>query len=220
MLLPSRLAERITYADGALCAVLDEALVCHVGVVVDGEPHVLPTMHCRVEDRLYLHASTASRMGLAARSAPMRVCVTVSILDGLVLARSAFHHSLNYRSVVIHADAALVRDDEEKARVLAAFVERAGAGRSDQCRGPNARELAATAVLAVPLTGDGVDTAVKARTGPPVDDEADLALPHWAGVVPVQLVAAAPRPDGDGPVPSGLAPTLAHLDRPAPRDAS
>jgi nitroimidazol reductase NimA-like FMN-containing flavoprotein (pyridoxamine 5'-phosphate oxidase superfamily) len=175
---------------------------------------VLPTLHCRVGDRLYLHASTASRMGLAARDESVRVCVTVSILDGLVLARSAFHHSLNYRSAVIHSDARLVVDDEEKTAVLAAFVERVGVGRSEQCRGPSAKELAATAVLVVPLSGDGVDTAVKARTGPPNDDEGDLALEHWAGVVPVQLVAGVPQPDSAGPVPSGLAPTLARLDPP------
>ncbi|ONH25763.1 pyridoxamine 5'-phosphate oxidase family protein [Pseudofrankia asymbiotica] len=211
MLRPSRLRDRIVAGPAAAYSVLDEALVCHVGVVVDGRPHVLPTLHARVEDTLYVHGSTAARILAAARPEPLPVCVTVSLLDGLVLARSAFHHSLNYRSVVIHGDALLVTDTEEKARILGALVDRVGTDRSAQCRPPSQKELAATAVLAVDLVAASTDVALKARTGGPIDDEADLALAHWAGVVPVRLAAGAPEPDGGGdlpPVPGGLAPTL------------
>jgi len=210
MLRPSRLRERVIADRVAAYAALDEALVCHVGVVVEGRPHVLPTLHARVDDILYVHGSTAARILAAARSQALPVCVTVSLLDGLVLARSAFHHSLNYRSVVIHGDAELLTDAEEKTRVLAAFVDRVGIDRSEQCRPPSSKELAATAVLALDLTAEGTDVALKARTGGPVDDEADLALGHWAGVVPVRLVAGAPETavDCGRPVPDGLAPTL------------
>jgi nitroimidazol reductase NimA-like FMN-containing flavoprotein (pyridoxamine 5'-phosphate oxidase superfamily) len=205
---PSRLRERVTTDRDAVHAVLDEALVCHVGVVVDGRPHVLPTLHARVGDTLYVHGSTAARILAAARPGLLPVCVTVSLLDGLVLARSAFHHSLNYRSVVVHGDAVLVTGPAEKIRMLDALVDRVGDGRSGACRPPTPKELAATSVLAVDLTADGTDVALKARSGGPNDDEEDLGLPFWAGVVPVRLTAGVPEPASDLPVPSGLAPTF------------
>ncbi|OHV42055.1 MULTISPECIES: pyridoxamine 5'-phosphate oxidase family protein [Pseudofrankia] len=211
MLRPSRYRDRIIADRAAAYSVLDEALVCHVGVVIDGRPHVLPTLHARVGDTLYVHGSTAARILAAARPEPLAVCVTVSLLDGLVLARSAFHHSLNYRSVVVHGDALLVAGADEKTRMLAALVDRVGTDRSAQCRPPSPKELAATAVLAVDLAAEGTDVALKARAGGPIDDEADHALGHWAGVVPIRLVAGVPEPDGDRgilPTPVGLAPTL------------
>lgn len=208
---PTRLRERVATDRGAVNAVLDEALVCHAGLVVDGRPHVLPTLHVRVDDTLYLHGSTAARMLAAARPAGVAVCVTVSIVDGLVLARSAFHHSINYRSVIVQADATLVADPERKRQALAALVDRVGTGRTAGSRPPNAKELAATAVLAVPLVGDRCDVALKQRTGPPLDDSDDLALGYWAGVVPVRLVAGEPVTDRAGvavAVPAQLAPTM------------
>ncbi|WP_083731239.1 MULTISPECIES: pyridoxamine 5'-phosphate oxidase family protein [Protofrankia] len=208
MLRPSRYAERVNDDRAAIHAVLDEALVCHVGLVVAGRPHVIPTLHVRVRDSLYIHGSTAARLLVSARPAPLPLCVTVSLLDGLVLARSAFHHSLNYRSVVIHGDARLVDTVEEKTQVLAALVDRVGVGRSQQCRPPTSRELAATAVLALSLDDESTDVALKRRTGPPSDDEADLTLDYWTGVVPVRLTAGTPQPACDIPLPGGLAPSL------------
>lgn len=208
---PTRLRERVSTDRAAVDAVLDEALVCHVGLVVAGRPHVLPTLHVRVGDTVYLHGSTAARMLAAARPGPLPVCVTVTVVDGLVLARSAFHHSINYRSVVIQGDATLLTDVAGKEQALAALVERVATGRSGASRPPNARELAATAVLAVPIAGDRCDVALKRRGGPPADDAQDMALEHWAGVVPVRLVAGEPVTDAAcaSAVPVGLAPTLA-----------
>ncbi|MBL7489496.1 pyridoxamine 5'-phosphate oxidase family protein [Frankia sp. AgB1.9] len=208
MLSPTRYRERFVADRAAAHAVLDEALFCHVGVVVDGRPHVLPTLHARVDDTLYVHGSSAARILATARSGPLSVCVTVSLLDGLVIARSAFHHSLNYRSVVVHGAARLVTDAEEKSRMLDALVDRVGTARSAQCRPPTAKELAATSVLAVDLAAETTDVALKVRTGGPLDDEADLELGHWAGVVPVRLVAGSPEPACDLPIPTGLAPSL------------
>ena len=208
MLSPTRHRDRVVVERPAVDAVLDEALICHVGVVVEGRPHVLPTLHVRVDDVLYVHGSTAARILAAARTAPLPVCVTISVLDGLVLARSAMHHSLNYRSVVVHGDAELVTDAREKTRVLGALVDRVGTGRSAQCRPPTAKELAATSVLAIDLTAETSDVALKARTGGPSDDEADLGLTYWAGVVPVRLATGTPQPECDLPVPDGLAPTF------------
>lgn len=212
MLQPTRRSDRVSYEREAVHRVLDEAFVCHIGVVVEGQPHVLPTMHLRDGHRVYVHASSAARLAMAARPTPIRMCLTVSLLDGVVMARSAFHHSLNYRSVVIHADAHLAAGDEEKTRALAILVDRVGTGRSDQCRPPTRRELAATALLALDLDAEETDVALKARSGPPLDEEGDLDLGFWAGVVPVQLTAGAPQPACDLPVPSGLLPTLQAAD--------
>jgi RimJ/RimL family protein N-acetyltransferase/nitroimidazol reductase NimA-like FMN-containing flavoprotein (pyridoxamine 5'-phosphate oxidase superfamily) len=183
-------------------AVLDESLLCHVGFVVDGEPRVLPTLQARVGDMLYLHGSTGSRTMLAARAEGLPVCVTVTLVDGLVLARSQFHHSVNYRSAVVHGVAQVVTDPEERSRAFTSLVDKVASGRAADSRPPTAVEFASTALLAVPLT----EVSVKSRTGGPVDDLEDHALPHWAGVLPLRLTAGEPIPaDGmTSPVPRYL----------------
>jgi nitroimidazol reductase NimA-like FMN-containing flavoprotein (pyridoxamine 5'-phosphate oxidase superfamily) len=178
---PTRLRERAGYGEQAVHAVLDEALICHLGFVVDDEPVVLPTIHARVGQTLYLHASTGARLARSVPDGGIPVCVTVTLLDGLVLARSHFHHSMNYRSVVVHGRATLVQDPAERAEALAAIVEHVAPGRAALTRGPDTQELAATAVLRLPLA----EVSLKVRTGPPIDDEPDLGLPFWAGVLPV-----------------------------------
>ena len=187
---PTRHAERVGYDRDLVHAVLDEALLAHVGFVVDGRPVVLPQLHARVGDVLYLHGSTGARAMLAARNGGLDVCVTVTLVDGLVLARSAFHHSINYRSVVVHGTATPVADPDEKAAVLAALVGHVAPGRPDEVRGPDRRELAATTVLRLPLR----EVSVKVRTGPPIDEPEDLGLPYWAGVLALATVAGTPVP--------------------------
>ncbi|MGK5676474.1 bifunctional pyridoxamine 5'-phosphate oxidase family protein/GNAT family N-acetyltransferase [Micromonospora sp. URMC 106] len=200
----SRSRDRMSYDAAAAHAVLDEAYHCALAFTVDGEPRVLPTLHVRIGDTLYLHGSTGSRPLLAARGEGLPVSVAVTLLDGLVYARSQFHHSANYRSVVAHGTAHLVTDEREKARMLTALVEKVGAGRSGDSRPPSRRELAETAVLALPLR----EVSVRARTGGVREDEADRALPHWAGVVPLRLTAGLPEPDAGvgAPVPAYLRP--------------
>ncbi|WP_182113236.1 MULTISPECIES: pyridoxamine 5'-phosphate oxidase family protein [unclassified Actinotalea] len=193
---------RMAYDRAAAHAILDEAWHCTLAFVVDGEPRALPTLHVRVDDVLYLHGSTGSRPLLAARGGGLRVCASVTVLDGIVYGRSQFHHSANYRSVVAHGDATLVTDDAEKRRVLHALVERTGAGRAADSRPPSRRELAETALLALPL----VEVSVRARAGGVKDEPEDLALPYWAGVVPLRTVAGAPRTD-----PTVTAPIPAYL---------
>ncbi|MEU5943062.1 bifunctional pyridoxamine 5'-phosphate oxidase family protein/GNAT family N-acetyltransferase [Micromonospora sp. NPDC047548] len=199
----SRSRERMNYDRAAAHAVLDEAYHCVLGFTVDGEPRLLPTLHVRVGDTLYLHGSTGSRPLLAARGdAGLRICVTVTLLDGLVYARSQFHHSANYRSVVAHGTAHLVTDDAEKVRMLTALVEKVGAGRSADSRPPSRRELAETAVLALPLR----EVSLRSRTGGVREDSADVDLPYWAGVVPLRLTAGPPEPHAGvtAPVPAYL----------------
>ena len=183
-----RLPERAAYDRATVHAILDEGFVGHVGFVVDGQPIVVPTGYARVGETLYLHGSTGSRLGLRP---DMDVCVTVTLVDGLVLARSAFHHSMNYRSVMAIGRTRPVRDPEEKDAVLRALVEHIVPGRGAAVRGPGRRELAATAVLALPLE----EVSAKVRTGPPKDDEEDHELPIWAGTLPLGLVAGSPDPD-------------------------
>jgi nitroimidazol reductase NimA-like FMN-containing flavoprotein (pyridoxamine 5'-phosphate oxidase superfamily) len=185
-----RLPLRAEYDRAAVCRILDEAFICHVGFAQDGRPVVIPTGYARVGDRLYLHGSAASRM-LRSLASGLDVCVTVTLVDGLVLARSAFHHSINYRSVVIFGRATLVEAEAEKLAALRAFSDQVVPGRWDDVREPNALELKATLVLALPLD----EVSAKVRTGPPVDDKGDLSLPVWAGVVPLHLAAGAPIPD-------------------------
>jgi RimJ/RimL family protein N-acetyltransferase/nitroimidazol reductase NimA-like FMN-containing flavoprotein (pyridoxamine 5'-phosphate oxidase superfamily) len=198
--------DRVVYDAEVVHPILDEAYVCHLGFVVDGEPRVLPTLHVRVGDTLYMHGSTGSRPLLAARGpAGLPVCVTVTLLDGLVFGRSQFHHSANYRSVVAHGAARLVEDEAEKRRVLTALVEKTGSGRAAGSRPPTDRELTQTALLALPLE----EVSAKVRTGGVKDEPADHALPYWAGVVALRLTPGVPQPDAGVavPVPSYLRPT-------------
>jgi hypothetical protein len=183
-----RLPERAAYDRDTVHAILDEGFVCHVGLVVDGQPYVIPTGYARAGETLYLHGSSGSRLGLRPG---MPVCVTVTLLDGLVLARAAFHHSLNYRSVMVLGRTRLVTDLKEKDAALSAFVEHIVSGRGTDVRPANTKELAATAVLAVPLE----EVSAKIRRGDPKDDEEDYDLPAWAGVLPLALVPGAPAPD-------------------------
>jgi uncharacterized protein len=185
-----RLPNRGAYDRETIWAILDEGLVCHVGFVSDGQPFVLPTTHVRVGDQLYVHGAAANRM-LTTLENGVPVCVTVTLLDGLVLARSAFKHSMNYRSVVVLGHARAVTEPAEKRKILSALVEHVMPGRSAQIRGPNDKELAATLVLALPLT----EASAKIRRGPPVDDPMDLGLAVWAGELPLRLRPLAPVPD-------------------------
>jgi nitroimidazol reductase NimA-like FMN-containing flavoprotein (pyridoxamine 5'-phosphate oxidase superfamily) len=187
-----RLPDRGVYDGAAIAAILDEGLFCHVGFAVGDQPYVIPCVHARIGQRLYLHGSPASRM-LRAIAAGAPVCVTVTLLDGLVLARSAFHHSVNYRSVVILGTASRVDDAEERLAALRAIVEHVVPGRWDEARRPSAAELAQTLVVALPIS----EASAKVRSGGPRDDAADHALDVWAGVVPLALVAGAPIPASD-----------------------
>jgi uncharacterized protein len=175
--------QRGVYDRVTIDSILDEALVCHLGFEVDGQPYVIPTLHARVGDRLYVHGSAASRM-LRHTGSKARVCVTVTLLDGLVLARSVFNHSINYRSVVVLGVAKNVEGDE-KVEALRAFTEQVAPGRWDEARQPTAQELKATWILSVPLS----EASAKVRSGPPEDDPEDLHFPVWSGVVPVHLAA-------------------------------
>ena len=184
-----RLRERGVYDAATIEAILDEALICHVGVVVDGAPVVLPTVHARRGRTLYLHGARANAMLRAADGA--EVCVTATLVDGLVLARSAFHHSVNYRSVVVRGRGRAVTDADEQRAAMEALVEHVAPGRSAETRGPTTSELRATLTLAVALD----EASAKVRTGPPIDEPEDHALPHWAGELPLTTVAGPPRPD-------------------------
>ncbi len=189
-----RLPKRGSYDRELIYQILDEAFVCHAGFVVDGQPFVIPTAYARVEDRLLIHGSSASRM-LRALDKGIEICVTVTLVDGLVLARSAFHHSMNYRSVVIFGQAAIVEDEREKLAALHAFTQHIIRGRWADVRPPTPNELKATMVLSLPLE----EASAKIRTGPPVDDDADYELKIWAGVVPLRLEAGAPVSDPRSP---------------------
>jgi uncharacterized protein len=171
-------------------AILDEALVCHLGFAHEGRPAVIPTLHARVNDEVLIHGSAASRM-IRALTGGIEACLTVTLIDGLVLARSAFHHSINYRSVVLYGTARPVTTHEDRERALHAFTEKLVPGRWAGVRPPTRKELKATAVLALPIT----EGSAKLRTGPPVDDDEDYALDAWAGVVPLALTARPPEPD-------------------------
>jgi nitroimidazol reductase NimA-like FMN-containing flavoprotein (pyridoxamine 5'-phosphate oxidase superfamily) len=184
-----RLRERGRTERADLHAVLDAGLVCHLGVVVDGVPVVLPTGYGRIGDTLYLHGSSANRSMLAA--AGQDVCVTVTLLDGIVCARSVFHHSMNYRSAVIMGRARAVTDSEERLAGLRAVTEQLAPGQWDYARPPTRKELAATAVIALPLD----EASVKVRTGPPKDDPEDYATGLWAGVIPAALAFGPPQDD-------------------------
>jgi nitroimidazol reductase NimA-like FMN-containing flavoprotein (pyridoxamine 5'-phosphate oxidase superfamily) len=182
--------ERGNYDPSAIYAILDEALVCQVGFVANGGPVVIPTLFSRIGDTLYIHGSAISRM-LQTLASGVDVCVSVTLLDGIVFARSAFSHSMNYRSVSVFGRAREVSDPAEKLRALAATVEHVAAGRWSDARQPNDKELAVTSVVALSLN----EASAKIRTGGPKDAEADYALPIWAGVVPLRLEAGPPIAD-------------------------
>jgi hypothetical protein len=185
-----RLPKRGAHDRPTIDAILDEALISHVGFVHDGKPAVIPTLHARVGDEVLIHGSAASRM-LRALATGIDACLTATLIDGLVLARSAFHHSINYRSVVLYGTARLVEEPDERERALEAFTERLVPGRWAEVRWPTRKELKATTVLRLPIE----EGSAKVRSGPPIDDEPDYALDVWAGVVPLTLTRGVPVPD-------------------------
>lgn len=182
--------ERATYEREAVYAILDEGPICHLGFVAGGRPFVIPTIHARIGDLLYIHGAPASRM-LKTLSSGADFCVTVTIVDGIVFARSAFHHSMNYRSAVVLGHGDLVTDLEEKMTAFRAIVEHVAAGRSADCRMPSLKESKATSIIRLPIT----EFSAKVRTGGPKDDPEDMPLPIWAGVVPVGLAQQGVEPD-------------------------
>ncbi len=185
-----RVPARAVYEREAIDAILDEALVAHLGFVHDGQPYVIPTLHARVGDTIYFHGSAAGR-AIRTLSAGAPACLTVTLVDGLVLARSVFHHSVNYRSVVVLGTATPVEGPSERMQALRAFTERLVPGRWSEVRPPSPQELKGTNVLAMAVN----EVSAKVRSGPPVDEPEDYALPVWAGVIPLRTVAAAPLPD-------------------------
>ncbi|HSE39210.1 MAG TPA: pyridoxamine 5'-phosphate oxidase family protein [Acidobacteriota bacterium] len=185
-----RLPKRGDYSHELVHSILDEGFICHVGFAIDGRPFVIPTGYARVDQTLYIHGSAASRM-LRTLSSGADVCLTVTLLDGLVLARSAFHHSVNYRSVVVFGKAFPVEDPEEKINALRALSDHIIPGRWDEVRPPDDQEMKATLVLKLALE----EVSAKVRIGPPIDDEPDYDLPVWAGVLPLKLVPGAPIKD-------------------------
>jgi uncharacterized protein len=189
-----RLPARAAYDRGAIDQILDEAMIAHLGFVHDGQPFVIPTLHARVGDTVYFHGSAASR-AIRTLSSDMPACLTVTLIDGVVLARSVFHSSVNYRSVVVLGTATPVEGPDERLVALEAFVERLIPGRWGEVRPPTPQELKATRVLAMTLD----EASAKVRTGPPEDDRDDLELPVWAGVIPLNTTAGAPIPDAATP---------------------
>jgi nitroimidazol reductase NimA-like FMN-containing flavoprotein (pyridoxamine 5'-phosphate oxidase superfamily) len=195
--------ERAAYDRDTIDAILDEGLVGHLGISLDGQPYVIPMLYARSGDTLYLHGAPASRL-LGTMAGGVRCCFTVTLLDGLVLARSAFRHSLNYRSVVVLGDARGVEDSAERLASLESIVEHVLTGRTADVRGPSEAELKVTEVVALSI----VDASAKMRSGPPADNASDLSIPAWAGELPLGLAAGAPIPDPrcSAPEPSTLRP--------------
>ncbi|MEM8503247.1 MAG: pyridoxamine 5'-phosphate oxidase family protein [Cyanobacteria bacterium P01_D01_bin.1] len=198
-----RVPKRGRYDFDSIAKILDEGLVCQVGFALDNQPFVIPTAYARVEDCVYIHGAGASRLVKTLQTG-VDVCFTVTLLDGLVLARSAYHHSMNYRSVVLFGQAQTLTDAKEKITALKAFTEHVLEGRWDQVRSPNPQELAETCVLKLPI----IEASAKIRMGPPVDAEADYSLPVWAGVLPLSSTADEPIPDPrlleDQPLPDNI----------------
>ena len=185
-----RLPKRGHHDRATIDAILDEALIAHLGFEMDGQPYVIPTLHARIGDEVLVHGSAASR-ALRHLAAGAPVCLTVTLMDGLVLARSAFHHSVNYRSVVLLGTARLLESPDDKTRALEAFTQRLVPGRWESVRWPSAQELKATKVLSIPID----EASAKVRTGPPGDDDEDYARDTWAGVVPMSIAFGTPEPD-------------------------
>ena len=196
-----RIPKRASYDRAQVYGILDEGTVCHVGFSMDGQPYVIPTGYARFGDEIFIHGSAASRM-LRALGDGIDVCVTVTLVDGLVLSRSAFHHSMNYRSVVILGRARVLADPVEKMMALRCFTNHVVPGRWDEVRQPSEQELKGTMVLVLPLQ----EVSAKIRTGGPVEDEGDISRPVWAGVVPLRTVPGDPIPAPD------LAPATSPLD--------
>ena len=194
-----RLPDRGKYDSESVYGILDEAFICHVGFVVESQPYVIPTGFARVDDTLYIHGSAASRM-LRTLADGVQICVTVTLIDGIVMARSGFHSSMNYRSVVILGRATQVEGRDEKLAAMAAFSEQVMPGRWKDLRETTDAELKGTLVLSLPLK----EVSAKVRSGPPKDDEVDYALPLWAGIVPLQLTAG--NPINDPRLPTGIDP--------------
>jgi hypothetical protein len=194
-----RLPDRGKYDSESVYGILDEAFICHVGFVVESQPYVIPTGFARVNDTLYIHGSAASRM-LRTLADGVQICVTVTLIDGIVMARSGFHSSMNYRSVVILGRATQVEGRDEKLAAMAAFSEQVMPGRWKDLRETTDAELKGTLVLSLPLK----EVSAKVRSGPPKDDEVDYALPLWAGIVPLQLTAG--NPINDPRLPTGIDP--------------
>jgi len=197
-----RLPQRAAYDKAAVYAILDEGFICHVGFAIDGQPYVIPTGYARSGDQIFFHGSAASRM-MHALGDGLDVCVTVTLVDGFVLSRSAFHHSINYRSVVILGRARVLADPAEKTAALRCFTNHVLPGRWDEVRPPSDQELKATMVLGLPLE----EVSAKIRSGPPVEDPGDLAVPTWAGVVPLHGQLGEPVPMDD------LVPGVPPIDR-------
>src|SRR6266852_363690 len=208
-----RLPQRGAFDRASINQILDEGFICHVGFAVDGQPYVIPTGYARAGDRLFIHGSQASRM-LRTLGQGIDVCLTVTLIDGLVLARSAFHHSMNYRSVIVFGRAVLVDEREEKLTALRALSDHMIPGRWDDVREPSERELQQTTVLSLPLT----EASAKVRTGPPLDDEDDYELPVWAGVIPLSLVAEPPVNDARLPANSEAPKYAVEYARPVLKD--
>jgi nitroimidazol reductase NimA-like FMN-containing flavoprotein (pyridoxamine 5'-phosphate oxidase superfamily) len=186
----TREPQRAVYDRTTVYKILDEGFICHVGFVMDGQPYVIPTSYARKDDELLIHGSAASRM-LRQAAAGIPVCVTVTLLDGIVLARSIFNHSMNYRSVVVLGKAVAIEDGEEKLGALFALSEHILPGRWDDSRQPNEKELKATTVIRLPIQ----EFSAKVRQGPPEDDADDYGFPTWAGVIPLETIAGAPIDD-------------------------
>lgn len=217
-----RKTERGSYDRETVAAILDAGLICHVGFSLDGRPWVFPTAYARVGEVVYLHGAVGN-FALRTLAGGAEVCVTVTVIDGLVLARSAFHHSMNYRSVMLFGVAEAVTDETEKREALLAIVDHMAPGRSADSRTPTPEELRSTLVVRLPIT----EGSAKVRTGPPIDDKEDMGLPHWAGVLPLSLVPGAPIPDHSGSsgppgaTPPATMPTPSYLtDWAALRDAN
>lgn len=204
-----RKPSRAVYERKAVEAILDEGLICHVAFVLDGRPHLIPTAYAREGNWLYLHGAKSNRMLQAVIRGETCICVT--LLDGLVLARSVMHHSMNYRSVVIFGKGEEVIDAEQKLRAMRCLVEHIIPGRWEDARQPNDEEAAATLVVRVPID----ECSAKVRTGPPVDDEDDLQLPVWAGVLPAKQSWLPPEPDALSPQPAEVPEYIAAYSRPA-----
>jgi nitroimidazol reductase NimA-like FMN-containing flavoprotein (pyridoxamine 5'-phosphate oxidase superfamily) len=198
---PSRLAKRAVYDEETIHQILDEGLFCHIAYVQDGHPMMIPTGYCRVDNKIYIHGSVGSHF-MRALADGRRVCLTVSFIDGLVLARSAFHHSVNYRSVVLFSQATVVTDEQERWDALEAFTNQIIPGRWAEIRQPNAKEMKGTMVISFEIE----EVSAKVRVGGPNDDDEDYQLPVWAGVLPLKLQAQTPITDPkmlhDTPVPA------------------